>query len=116
MTEIEKTAFEKMIGRWHDFYGVDNNRFKLGARLFEAIEDPDDGYRSYLGSVERVDGAGIFFPQPLARVKVAEFDDGTESGYSFTDKGGHVWLVFGTNNEDDYYPYFIFRYQPKAPA
>jgi hypothetical protein len=113
MTEIEKTAFEKTIGRWYDFYGVDNNRFKLGTRVFEAIEDPGDGYRSYLGSVERTDGAGIFFPHPLARVKIAGFDDGTERGYRLTDKTGHVWLVFGTNTDDNYYPCFFFRYQPK---
>lgn len=110
----EKTEFDKTVGKWYDFHGVDNNRFKLGTRVFEAIEDPDDGYRSYLGSIERTDGEGIFFPQPLARVKVAQFSDDNETGYSFTDKSGHVWLVFGTDNVDDYYPCFFFRYQPKS--
>jgi hypothetical protein len=112
MAEL-KSAFDKTVGRWYDFHGVDNNRFKLGKRVFEAIEDPDDGYRSYLGSVERTDGDGIFFPLPLARVKVSEFEQDRERGYSFTDKDGHVWLVFGTNSDDDYYPCFFFRYQPK---
>tara|TARA_Y100000310_G_C20125841_1_gene553567 strand:- start:51 stop:242 length:192 start_codon:yes stop_codon:yes gene_type:complete len=26
---------------------------------------------------------------------------------------GHVWLRFGTDNTDDYYPYFVFRHVPK---
>jgi hypothetical protein len=113
--------FDKTIGRWYDFYGVDNNRFKIGARVFEVLEDEDDGYRSYLGSIERTDGDGIFFPHPLARVKITEFDEVTGEyhsptrGYRLTDKSGHVWLEFGTADYDDYYPCFVFRYRPKDP-
>lgn len=116
MTEPEMSEFEKTIGRWYDFHGVDNNRFKLGKRVFEALEDPDDGYRSYLGSIERGASEGIFYPDPLERVKVGEFDHDNEHGYSLIGKSGHVWLVFGTNTDDDYYPCFFFRYQPKEPS
>ena len=35
-------------------------------------------------------------------------------GYRLIDQAdGHVWLEFGTYNYDDYYPYFVFRHNPK---
>ena len=113
-----KTEFDKMAGKWHDFYGVDNNRFKIGNRIFEAIENEEDGYRSCLGSVERKDGEGIFFPHPVARVKIEAFNDPEMDydgiqGYRLVDKSHHTWLIFGTGNYNDYYPYFVFRYSPK---
>lgn len=106
--------FGTLIGNELPFYGVDNNCFKLGDRVFEAVEDESDGYRSYLGSVEVRDPSGlIFFRTPLASVRVVEVDDNYAEEYQLVDDGGHVWLRFGTNNCDDYYPYFVFEYQPR---
>lgn len=107
--------FEDVLGCEVDFYGVDNNAFKLGSDVFEAIEDPDDGYRSYLRSVEVRDVEGlIFFERPLARVRVIRNDDGGRfDGYSLVDVvEGHTWLRFGTDDLDDYYPSFRFEYVP----
>ncbi len=37
-------------------------------------------------------------------------------GYRLVDvTDGHVWLEFGTYNTEDYYPYFVFRHNPKPP-
>lgn len=108
------------------FHGVDNHRFKLGPNVFEAIEDPDDGYRSYLGSVQATDGEGIFFATPVDTVEVVEYEAGGQ-GWEHRDVGdvngyalrstsdGHIWLVFGTDNWEEYYPCFVFRYTPRAP-
>ena len=102
------------------FHGVDNHRFKLGPNVFEAIEDPDDGYRSYLGSVQATDGEGIFFATPVDTVKVVEvvnnaWEDQFHGYEARSVADGHVWLRFGTDFYLDYYPGFVFRYTPRAP-
>lgn len=103
--------FEDFIGKEVEFYGVDNCCFKIDRIVFEAMEDPDDGYRSYLGSIEIRNPVGmIFFRQALAKV-IVEFDG---DHYTFRDvEDNHIWLDFGTDDYDDYYPYFVFNYQPK---
>lgn len=110
-----------------DFYGVDDRRFKLGGHVFEAIEDPNDGYRSYLQSIE-VDPVSpngtksIFFAEPVATVRVRWakgrhlHEIGQFTGFYLEDVvDGHIWLVVGTDYSDDYYPCFTFGYKPKAP-
>jgi len=92
----------------YSFYGVDNNYFKLGSIVFEVVEDPDDGYRSYLGSVPIVNYNGIFHKRPLANVKYLSSGD----MHYLTDENGHVWLAFGTDTEEEYYPLFVFSYVP----
>lgn len=77
-----------------DFYGVCNNEFKLNDTVYEAVEDPDDGYRSYLGSIEVKNSDGIFFGMPLARVKAVAVGNHRDlDGWEFVDvTDGHVWL------------------------
>lgn len=107
--------FQKVIGKKRRFYGIDNECFKLGNQVFEAVEDEDDGYRSYLGSVEvrETDGL-IFFRTPLATVVAEEWSDCHSEGINLVDiTDGHVWLSFGTDYMDDYYPCFFMRYQPR---
>jgi hypothetical protein len=104
------------------FYGVWDNQFKLNDKVFEALEDPDDGYRSYLGTIAVVETESIFFPNPLAAVKVVKLQDieliGNKDeptdGYAIVDVfDGHIWLKVGTEYGDGYYPCFIFQYFPK---
>ena len=113
--ENRRKIMDDLQGKKFGFYGVDNNCFKLGRKVYEAIENEDDGYRSFLESVEVVADEGIFFDRPLGYVEVKcsgprnYFD-----GYLLVDvKDGHVWLRVGTDKCDDYYPYFVFDYQPK---
>lgn len=107
-------AFDNWLNGTYSFFGVCHNEFKLNDQVWEAIEDPDDGYRSYLGSVERKDSNGIFFPNPVAQVRLTHEDDGNRDVYRLADvNDGYVWLEFGTDNTDDYYPYFVFEYHPK---
>lgn len=112
MTALPETLDD---GGIYAFYGVDHNQFKLNDIVYEAVEDESDGYRSYLESVEVRDSKGIFFGEPLDKVVLVEVDKGDFSGFelrSTTDEN-HVWLRFGTDNYDDYYPCFVFRYEPK---
>ena len=113
--------FDTMIvpGDCYDFYGIDDRRFKLGfdddvTIVLEALEDPHDGYRSYLNCV-RVNNVSdcIFFSTPVAKVHVEIIEMGRRTGYKLVDiETNHVWLTFGTNDSDSYYPYFFFEYDP----
>lgn len=109
--------FDDMVGKEFDFYGVDNNAFKLDDTVFEAIENPDDGYRSMLDSVEVKDPTGlIFFSVPVARVKVEKVEDSRMfTSYVLRGLDGHAWLDIGTSDVDDYYPCFVFSYSPRSP-
>ena len=99
------------------FYGVCNNRYKLDDTVWEAIEDPSDGYRSYLDSVVCTGESGpgdIFFPDALDTVYVSETQEKSFVGWEIKSTSDHhVWLRFGTDSYDDYYPCFIFQYEPR---
>jgi len=111
--------FDDFVGKTVALYGVDNNCFKIGFKetthVFEAVEDPEDGYRSCMQSIEIKDPEGlVFFKRPLAQVEIQDAEG--IDGYDFTDEDGHVWLTFGTDNDDCYYPLFVFRWQAKEPT
>lgn len=108
-----------MVDHVYDFYGVDNNTFCIGINgsrvAFEAIEDKDDGYRSYLDSVIIAVIDHTYFKQPIAKVRMERRPTSvTNNGWQLVDvTDEHVWLTVGTNNTDNYYPYFTFEYVPK---
>lgn len=109
-------GFKDLVNSVFDFYGVDNSEFKLNEVVYEAIEDPDDGWRSYLSSIEVKESNGIFFKQPLAKIKVikTENNDSDFDGFALVDVvDGHVWLQIGTDHSEDWYPSFTFHYSPK---
>lgn len=109
--------FDTLVGQVLPFYGVDNNCFKIGEWVFEAVEDENDGYRSMMDEVREITTPSglIFFRDPVAMVKVSTVFDVASSmvGYALDDESGHRWLLFGTENYDDYYPCFIFSYAAK---
>jgi hypothetical protein len=99
--------------KWFGFYGVCHNKFKLDDVVWEAIEDPDDGYRSCLDAVKAVkEDDCTFFHEPVATVKVIKVEASDFDGYHLVDKSGHVWLKVGTDTSDSYYPCFIVQYDP----
>jgi len=117
-------------GAAFEFFGVDENLFKIGSHVIRVLEDESDGYRSHLGSVEidpkLEDVKPIFFRRSIDSVRihrVTEVDNtpwSTDLLLSFfgfelrSVVDGHVWLRFGTENYDDYYPCFIFSYTPRT--
>lgn len=123
----DRISFENFVGLGLFFYGVCDHHFKLSsadpddpnALVFEAMESAGDGYRSYLEAVYRRPNDAkdlVFFRKPIALVRIedASGDFGIFDGWQLVDiEDGHVWLRFGTDNADDYYPYFVFRYFPK---
>jgi len=111
--------FDELVGKEFDFYGVDNNCFKLGDTIFEAVEDEDDGYRSCMKEVlirTDTEHGLIFFQRPVAEVRVAPATEHDFDGYMLIDTNdGHKWFKFGTADSSDYYPCFRVEYNPKPP-
>lgn len=68
--------FEKIVnGEILTFYGAVGYEFRLNDIFWEAIEDPNDGYRSSLGCIVKKEP--VFKKQlqiPLAPVKVVKID------------------------------------------
>lgn len=115
---MDKIDLDTLIGPTWAFYGVDNNFFKIDGLVLEAMEDPDDGYRSALAEVRVAkdieEYKPTFFNQPVAQIKIREIDNPERNGWEFVDESGHTWLQVGTDYNDHYYPYFVFSYSPKA--
>ena len=136
--------FESLVGGTYDFYGVDGDCFCIGVNgtriVLQAVNDPDDGYRSFLSCFRVREVGKIFFGTPLARVTLTEGGTSTRSYVDCWDENGkrreytaeqlrkisqdfsgwilkdadtgHVWLTFGTDYGEDYYPCYTFRYTP----
>lgn len=96
------------------YYNSHLNRFQLGSVVFEAIEDPDDGYRSYFRELQVVEmDAEKRENGALATVTIQKSSDTDFDGYILRDiTDNFIWLKFGTSNTDDYYPSFVF--DPRA--
>lgn len=100
------------------FFGVDGECFKLDGNVFEAVADPDDGYRSSFDYMLPKDPAGlIFFRAPIDSVRIEELFErsGLDGWVLRSVLDGHVWLRVGTDYSDGYYPCFSFQYSPRKP-
>ena len=112
---MEKVNFEKLIGTIATLYGspnMDINCFQLGSVKFEVKEDESDGYRR---SMDEVVILSVNNPKQnlLAEVVIENAKNGDICGWQLRDTlTGHIWLTFGTNHSDSYYPSFVFDWQP----
>ena len=90
--------------------------FIWNGKAYRAQEDPSDGYRSCLASIEQLTDSKVdnTFPQCLVR---GEGMEGNTEGIKFIDiVTGKVVLELGTDNYDDYYPYYVANFDPTAMA
>lgn len=117
--KLATDMFVAMVGGEYDFYGMEHSAVKLNDMIFEILDDPNDGYRSYLGAARIADSDSQyrFFRKPIAKIRIEAIDGGAEKafeGYHFIDtKDNHVWCRIGTSYIDDYYPSFTCSYYPK---
>lgn len=85
--------------------------FVLDGVAYQAMEDPSDGYRSYLGELSVVDADGVknrFAAVPvLARMRDDDVLEVLDGG------SGDIVLAIGTENADDYYPWFVGDFTPE---
>jgi len=123
--QIEK-GIERLKNEEFYFYGVFGNYFKIDDMILEVLEDPNDGYRSYFGTLVHYNSSinlnHHFFDKPLGKVifkktencddLINEFNDGFEGWHLIDVDTLHEWLRFGTKDYNEYYPYFVFAYKP----
>lgn len=107
------------IKKWDDYYEqCQCIRFKLDGVVYVATEDPDDGYRSYLGElkIDEVDTKNPFSGvEVLASYRDINKYNETSEIIDFIDTTtGEVVLSVGTDSSDDYYPSFIAHFNPAA--
>lgn len=90
--------------------------FTLDGVTYKAIEDPDDGYRSYCSSlVISEQKPQCSFPAVKVTCSMAEDDDyGRNEILVIRDAQNEKTILrVGTGNTDDYYPYCVFDYTPE---
>ena len=108
--------FDELVGGEFDFYGCDEQRFKLDDQVYEVIGDNDCVFFEVL---QCEDNSG-FHDLPIARV-VVESTAFNDEGYEFIDlHDGHRWLRFemlvNDTSERSYDTEFVFEYTPKEPG
>lgn len=112
-------GIERGSGTYHDFLG-DHHRnyidFRLDGVTYRAVENPDDGYRSYCEELQIVDSVPrTTLPDIEVIGTMMPNDD-----YMVNDVlilidavTGKPVLEIGTKNTDDYYPYCWMEYHPE---
>lgn len=112
--------FDKLVGETATYFGANGGIFRLGSAIFDVIEDESDGYRSYMERIEQVYGiseevAEWCYKEPIF-VTICDVRDGDFSGFELLTDGGQSLLRFGTDENDSYYPYYVFEVtEPKDP-
>lgn len=105
---------------WLNCFGSEEDteyiKFTLDDKTYLAIENPDDGYRSYMEDLEIVDEE-CEVKIPNIRVCCHMRDSNRYEKHDvlvFVDiANGKEILAVGTGNFDDYYPYCVFEYTPE---
>lgn len=112
------------IKKWDEYYEQCKCiRFKLDGVVYVAMEDPSDGYRSYLGEL-KVDEEEIKNPfsgvevKGVYRTTSGSYEDWTRKSCSILDlvdtTTNEIVVSIGTDNDDDYYPWFVAHFDPTA--
>jgi len=104
------------VKKWSDTLEDANViRFRLDGKVYTAVEDPSDGYRSSMEKIFVSDDAmnNVFSPVKV----VGRINDKGEYHSNDTLElidvaNGKTILRVGTDNSDDYYPWFVAEWTP----
>lgn len=115
-------TYVEQVKQWHDCYeDAQAISFKLDGVVYTAIENPDDGYRSHMGDLlvggkevantfSGVEVEGVY----LEKDPEATWDYGCDILQLVDTTTKEIVLSIGTGNVEDYYPYFVGHFNPKA--
>lgn len=111
-----ETGAKEFRSRYWGRHNGNYVKFTLDNITYIAVEDPSDGYRSYMGTLLQIDEpCKIKIPDVPV---VCHMKD--ESNYDvlvFRDAlSGRVVLELGTCYTDSYYPYCVMEYHPENMA
>ena len=114
--------FKKLCGK-HVLSGVERDyasndaeciKFILDNKIYRAIEDPADGYRSCCERIEINGNINCQENIPPTKVVVSLEDSNDRTMLHFyEEEGGTEVLAIGTDYSDACYPICVFRYQPE---
>jgi len=111
------TATVKADKSYNEDYNV--VRFVLDNKTYKAIEDPSDGYRSYLQDLVVTNEiiSNTFPPQKvIGKMKDDDKYSINDTIQFVDDVTGKIVLEVGTDNTDDYYPYCVMNWYPENLA
>lgn len=123
---VEEATFDSLLGE-HRLSGVDLGTEQIGGedantisftvdnKTYTAKEDPNDGYRSSLGTftVSNEKCKNNFKSQRV----IGTLTGAENAVLSFVDaKTGKIVLRVGTDHADDYYPSFVSEFTPENMA
>lgn len=110
--EVGEKGFENCWGEVQERSYI---KFTLDGIHYLAVEDPDDGYRSYMEDLHITDDP-CEIPLPDVEVVCYMMEDDKWQHVNvlvFIDAvNGKEILSIGTENYDDYYPYCVLHYTP----
>lgn len=105
---VTEITFADLDGKTCILCAVEDFKFRMGDLTLEAVEDPDDGYRSCLSHLQVVDNIR---PQFREKCTIRVVND--DILYFITDSE-QIVLSVGTDPFDGYYPCFIFTFNPEC--
>lgn len=118
---MNKVKLKKLAGK-HVLSGVAMSytkhdaecvKFILDGKVYVATEDPNDGYRSCMKSLE-LSNEKLAPNFPDTEVEVAyQSDDNHELCHFVATQNGKEVLTIGTDYTEEYYPVCVFRYSPE---
>jgi hypothetical protein len=98
-------------GYWDD--DANQIRFVLDGKIYVATENPEDGYRSALGTLEIVTEPPVKNTFPATKVTARKGGGYDDDILELVAENGEVVLRVGTADTSDYYPYFVGTFDPK---
>ena len=108
------------VKKWGEYFeNASVIRFRLDGKVYTAVEDPSDGYRSSMDKIFVSDDeiANSFPPcKVLARMKGRTEYSNNETLECIDCITGKIVLEVGTDNYDDYYPSFVSNFHPENMA
>ena len=112
---------EKIKGWLDEYEDCEVCRFRLDGTTYVAVEDPDDGYRSSMRELlvdENATMSNVFPPIEIEAVYRDKYGDynGADILILVDVVTGKTVLEIGTDNTDDYYPFFVSSFQPQNMA
>lgn len=109
---------ESLKAQWGDhFEDCEVMRFRLDGKVYTAVSDPGDGYRSSMDRLSVTDDPirNSFAPvRVLARKKDDDQYQKNDVLQLINISNGKIVMEVGTDNIDDYYPGFISFFDPAA--
>lgn len=91
-------------------------RFEIDGQVYEAVENPSDGYRSYMDKLV-ISNKQVRNKIPETQVVCVYKDKDDYDDCDLLDfidcRNGKVFLTIGTKHVHDYYPVCVFEYNPE---